>query len=142
VSPSEKSGARLIALTSAVESRGSLSAATVGAELPFTPGRMFVVYDVPAGEPRGGHAHRACHQFLVAVHGSLVVDWHDGSRWHEASLDNPTVGLHIPPGIWGVQRAHSPGAVLVVMASHPYDRADYVSDFDEFCGLFGSVPDR
>jgi UDP-2-acetamido-3-amino-2,3-dideoxy-glucuronate N-acetyltransferase len=124
--------ARLVPLTSAIEPRGSLSAATVGSELPFVPNRMFVVYGVPIGQDRGGHAHRECHQFLVAVHGSLTVDWHDGTDWHEAVLDSPAIGLHIPPGIWGVQRAHSSGAALVVLASHAYDLADYVSDFDEF----------
>jgi UDP-2-acetamido-3-amino-2,3-dideoxy-glucuronate N-acetyltransferase len=142
VSSATAPGARLVSLTSAIEARGSLSAATVGHELPFVPARLFVVYDVPTGEPRGGHAHRECHQFLVAVHGSLVVDWHDGSQWSEAVLDNPTVGLHIPPGTWGVQRAHSSGAVLVVLASHAYDRTDYVSNFDEFCALLGSSHDQ
>jgi UDP-2-acetamido-3-amino-2,3-dideoxy-glucuronate N-acetyltransferase len=142
VSPAVVPGARLISLTSAIETRGSLSAATVGHELPFVPARLFVVYDVPTGEPRGGHAHRECHQFLVVVHGSLTVDWHDGSQWSDAVLDSPTVGLHIPPGVWGVQRAHSPGAVLVVLASHQYDRADYVSDFDEFCALFSTSHDQ
>jgi UDP-2-acetamido-3-amino-2,3-dideoxy-glucuronate N-acetyltransferase len=124
--------ARLVSLTSAVERRGSLIAATVGQELPFTPNRMFVVYGVPLGESRGGHAHRECHQFLVVVHGSLIVDWHDGSDWHEVALDSPTVGLHIPPTVWGAQRNHSADAVLAVLASHAYDLNDYVSDFAEF----------
>jgi UDP-2-acetamido-3-amino-2,3-dideoxy-glucuronate N-acetyltransferase len=139
---SGKPAARLVALTSAIESRGSLSAATVDSELPFVPARMFVVYDVPTGEPRGGHAHRQCHQFLVVVAGSLTVDWHDGHQWYESALDSPTIGLHIPPGVWGVQRAHSAGAVLVVLASHRYDLSDYVSDFTHFCELFGSGDDR
>jgi UDP-2-acetamido-3-amino-2,3-dideoxy-glucuronate N-acetyltransferase len=127
--------ASVVQLASAVEARGSLSVAAVGDELPFTPTRLFVVYDVPVDEQRGGHAHLECHQFLVAVHGSLIVDLHDGDSWSEVSLCSPTVGLYIPPTVWGVQRAHSAGAVLAVLASHPYDRADYVSDFETFLGL-------
>jgi UDP-2-acetamido-3-amino-2,3-dideoxy-glucuronate N-acetyltransferase len=142
MSEGERAQGRLVALTSAIEQRGSLSAATVGHELPFLPHRMFVVFDVPSGEVRGGHAHRECHQFLVAVHGSLTVDLHDGQSWTTVVLGSPVTGLHIPPGVWGVQRAHSPGAVLTVLASHAYDRADYVTNFDEFRALVTSSPDQ
>jgi UDP-2-acetamido-3-amino-2,3-dideoxy-glucuronate N-acetyltransferase len=140
--PFTRGSASLIELASSIEQRGSLSAATLDTELPFVPNRMFVVYDVPSGVDRGGHAHLECHQFLLAVNGALTVDWHDGKSWGSVRLSSPTVGLHLSPHTWGVQRDHQPGTVLVVLASHPYDRADYVSDFDDFTLMHATPSDR
>ncbi len=130
-------GARLIKLTQAVDMRGSLIAVEFGGDLPFAPSRYFSVYDVPSAEVRGEHAHRVCHQLLVCVHGSLVVLIDDGLRRDEVVLDHPGVALYIPPMVWGSQFGYSPDAVLTVLASHPYDAADYVRDYEEFRDLRG-----
>ena len=45
------------------------------------------------------------------------------------------LGLHIPPMIWAVQYRYSPDATLMVLASEPYDAADYIRDYDEFLKL-------
>jgi UDP-2-acetamido-3-amino-2,3-dideoxy-glucuronate N-acetyltransferase len=125
--------ARLITLPRVDDLRGSLSFAEVGSELPFDPRRVFYVYAVPSKDIRGQHAHRACHQFLVTVTGSVrcAVDDGRGAR-NEVLLDRPDLGLHIPPMVWGVQYRYSPDAVLLVLASDTYDPADYVRDYDEF----------
>jgi len=101
-------------------------------ELPFEPRRVFLVRDVPAGEVRGEHAHLALHQFLVCVAGgcSLVID--DGRQRKEIRLDVPTLGVHVPPMIWSPVHAFTSDAVLLVLASTPYDPDDYVHDYDEF----------
>jgi hypothetical protein len=39
--------------------------------------------------------------------------------------------------IWAVQHQHAPGTVLLVLASHAYDPADYIREYDEFLGLVG-----
>jgi len=46
--------------------RGNLSVGEFEREIPFTPRRYFLVYDVPTAETRGEHAHRKCHHFLIA----------------------------------------------------------------------------
>ena len=48
-----------------VDLRGSLTVGNVPSELPFSPARYFIVYDVPSLELRGEHAHRHCQQFLI-----------------------------------------------------------------------------
>jgi hypothetical protein len=48
------------------------------------------------------------------------------------TLDRPSLGLHMPPLTWGAQYDYSDDAVLVVLASHAYDAADYIHDYDEF----------
>jgi UDP-2-acetamido-3-amino-2,3-dideoxy-glucuronate N-acetyltransferase len=130
-------GARLIQLVSAEDIRGRLAAGEVDAELPFVPKRVFMVYDVPSIEVRGEHAHRTLEQLLVCVHGALSVVVDDGERRTEYRLDDPTRALYIPPRTWGIQYAYSRDAVLMVLASDPYDADEYIRDYDEFIELVG-----
>jgi UDP-2-acetamido-3-amino-2,3-dideoxy-glucuronate N-acetyltransferase len=57
----------------------------------------------------------------------------------EVTLDRMDVGLHIPPLIWGTQYRYTADAVLFVLASHPYDPADYIRSYDEFRALCGTA---
>jgi len=125
-------GARLIDLHSVEDLRGRLAAGEVGAELPFVPQRVFFVYDVPTAEVRGEHAHRALEQLLVCAHGTLSVVVDDGRGRAEFRLDNPSRGLYIPPRVWAIQYAYSRDAVLMVLASEPYDSNEYIRDYAEF----------
>jgi len=115
--------------------RGSLTAGEFGKDIPFTPLRYFLVYDVPTAETRGEHAHRECHQFLVAVKGQVHVVADDGENREEFVLDSPTKGVYLPPMTWGIQYKYSPNALLMVFASHHYDANDYVRDYDEFLAM-------
>lgn len=112
--------------------RGSLSVGEFAKHLPFTPRRYFFVFGVPSQETRGEHAHRECHQMLVCAHGSLAVVVDDGSVREEIVLDNPGVGLYLPPMVWGIQYKYTPDAVLLVLASHEYSAADYIRDYGTF----------
>jgi len=119
--------------------RGSLSVGEFGRSVPFIPERYFLVYDVPTAETRGEHAHHVCHQFLVAVKGTIHVVADDGNNREEFILDNPTLGIHLPPMTWGIQYRYSHDAVLMVFASHYYDAADYIRNYDEFKALIEKV---
>lgn len=124
--------AALVDLPQVRDLRGALAFGEIDRHLPFTPQRFFVVYDVPNAQIRGEHAHLELHQFLVCLSGSCSVVLDDGVHRDEVRLDTPTVGLHIPPGIWGVQYKYSRDAMLLVLASHPYDDADYIRDYESF----------
>jgi acetyltransferase-like isoleucine patch superfamily enzyme/dTDP-4-dehydrorhamnose 3,5-epimerase-like enzyme len=112
--------------------RGSLSAGEFLSQIPFAPKRYFIVFDVPGKDVRGEHAHRQCHQFLVCPRGSLSVVVDDGTTSEEVVLDEPNLGLYIPPMIWAVQYKYSEDALLLVFASDHYDPDDYIRDYDEF----------
>jgi acetyltransferase-like isoleucine patch superfamily enzyme/dTDP-4-dehydrorhamnose 3,5-epimerase-like enzyme len=114
--------------------RGSVTSALIEAEggVPFRAQRWFIVYDVPTREVRGEHAHHICHQFLVCVAGSVMVAVDDGERRAETLLDDPTIGIYIPPMVWGTQYRYEDDAKLLVFASHPYDPKDYIRDYDDF----------
>lgn len=125
-------GVKLHHLPHILDMRGSLSAAEIGKDLPFEPKRYFLVFDVPSAEVRGEHAHRTCHQFLVCVRGSVAAVVDDGTNRDEFVLNRPDLGLHLPPMVWGTQYKYTQDAVLLVLASHVYDSADYIRGYDEY----------
>lgn len=100
--------------------------------VPFDVKRVFYTYDIPGGEARGAHAHKECHQFLVAASGSFEVVLDDGVNKRTVLLNRPFYGLHIPPGIWAAEQGFSSGAICLVLASEKYDASDYIRDYQEF----------
>lgn len=110
--------------------RGDLSFGEFQHTVPFVVKRYFMVFNVPTAEVRGEHAHRTCHQFLIAAHGHLSVVADDGAERKEFLLDRPDKGLYLPPMVWGIQYRFSADAVLLVFASEHYDPADYIRDYD------------
>lgn len=111
---------------------GNITAVENNIEIPFDIKRIFYLYDIPGGEDRGAHAHKECHQFLVAASGSFEVQLDDGKIKKTVSLNQPFVGLHIPPGIWASEVNFSSGAICLVLASHKYDEEDYIRNYKKF----------
>jgi len=112
--------------------RGSLIPIEFSDSLPFQPRRLFCVSEVTSQRIRGEHAHRECHQLLMCVNGSIRVLVDNGRQRREVVLDNPQQGLHIAPMVWASQRGFTADAVAMVLASHPYDNADYIRNYDDF----------
>ncbi len=139
VTNTEIKGVTLHRLKQVADLRGSLSVGEFGRDIPFAVKRYFLVYDVPSAETRGEHAHRACHQFLLCVHGRCSVVADDGMRRQEFLVAEPYLGIHLPPLTWGTQYKYSQDAVLLVFASEHYDAADYIRDYDEFTRLIAAT---
>lgn len=125
-------GVSFTSLRVAADMRGKLTVAQNGAGLPFVPQRVFMVHAVPSRETRGEHAHHECHQLLICVHGQCVAVADNGVVRQEFLLDANHKALYMPPKIWGTQYRYSEDAVLMVLASHLYDPADYIRDYREF----------
>ena len=115
--------------------RGNLSVGEFEKNLPFTPKRYFLVFDVPSNKVRGEHAHKQCHQFILCVHGTCSVVVDNGQSRQEILLDRPNKGIHLPPMVWGIQYKYSKDSVLLVFASDHYNPDDYIRDYDEFITL-------
>lgn len=130
-------GASLVRLHCVLEARGELDVGEVGREVPFPPQRFFVISGVPDEHIRGEHAHREQRQFLVCLAGSVTADVDDGSRRRSVILDCPRVGVSMQSMVWGAQHHYSRDAVLLVLASAPYDAADYIREYGEFLALPG-----
>ena len=123
---------KIIELKRILDHRGNLSVVEQYKDIPFHIKRVYWVYDVPAGESRGGHAHKKLFQFVVATNGSFHVNITDGIKNYSFFLNHPYDGLLIPPGFWRTLDDFSSGAVCLVMASELYDEEDYIRDFDEY----------
>lgn len=100
--------------------------------VPFDIKRVFYSFDIPGGEARGAHAHKKCHQFLIAASGCFEVVLDDGLNKRTVILNRPFYGLHIPPGIWASEQGFSSGSICLVLASEGYSEEDYIRDYDEF----------
>ncbi len=124
--------ASLRPLTNIHDLRGDLTAAQLHKELPFQPVRVFYVHSVPDIRVRGQHAHRICHQFLICVKGGVSIVLDNGQKRQELRLEGNAVGLYIPPMLWMIQYKYTSDAVLLVLASHPYDADDYIRDYEQY----------
>jgi len=116
---------------------GNISPIQGDIDLPFDIKRVFYLYDIPGGEDRGAHAHKECHQFIIAASGSFNVLVNDGQNKRIFSLNRPYYGLHIPPGIWAAEMGFSSGSICLVLTSHEYDENDYIRDYQKYIEYFG-----
>lgn len=112
--------------------QGNLSVVDNQQLFPFNIKRVFYIYDIPGGESRGAHAHRSCHQFIIAASGAFEVALDDGNSQKIIQLNKPYIGLHIPPGIWASEQNFSSGAVCLVLTSELYDGKEYIRNYSEF----------
>ncbi|MFV0469685.1 MAG: WxcM-like domain-containing protein [Dysgonomonas sp.] len=101
-------------------------------DIPFSIKRIFYIYDIPAGETRGVHSHKYCHEVLIAASGSFEIELDDGQNLRTVTLNHPMYGLHIPPGIWATEKNYSSGTVCLVLASDVYDEEDYIRTYSDF----------
>ncbi|MCD8305488.1 MAG: FdtA/QdtA family cupin domain-containing protein [Prevotella sp.] len=123
---------KIIDLPKMIDPRGNLTAAEGMKSIPFNVKRVYWVYDVPGGECRGGHAHKDCLEFLVAVSGSFNVTLDDGTSKKTYLLNHPYQGLLIDKNTWRTLEDFSSGAVCLVLASDYFDEDDYIRDYEEF----------
>ena len=100
--------------------------------IPFETKRVYYLYDVPNRADRGAHAHKELFQLVVAVSGSFDIKLFDGFDKVMYKLNQPDQGLLIVPGIWRDLNNFSGGGICLVLASHEYDEADYIRDYQEY----------
>lgn len=133
---------RIIELPKITDPRGNLSFIEGGRHVPFDIKRVYYLYDVPGGSDRGSHAHKALHQFIVAMSGSFDVVLDDGIRKHRFHLNRSYYGLYVCPMMWRDLDNFSSGAVCMVLASAHYDEADYIRDYSQFTAAAKLLPNR
>ena len=100
--------------------------------VPFNVKRVYWVYDVPGGESRGGHSHKECKEFIIAVSGSFHVTLDDGTSKKTYLLNHPYQGLFVDTNTWRTLDDFSSGAVCLVLASEFYEESDYIREYGEF----------
>lgn len=123
---------RKINLKKIDDARGSLTVVEGTKDIPFEIKRIYYIYNIPAGEYRGTHAHRKLEQLMIAVSGSFDVIADDGSTKVKFHLSKPFEGLYIPQMIWREMSNFSSGTVCLVLASEIYDESDYIRNYGEY----------
>lgn len=100
--------------------------------VPFEVQRTFWTFYTPESIVRGRHAHHATEQVLVALSGRIIVTTELADGTVEVfRLEDPHVGLYVPPNAWHTMQ-YSHTAVQLVFASSVYDEKDYIRSYDEF----------
>jgi len=123
---------KIIQLPKITEPRGNLTAIEGGKHVSFDIKRVYYLYDVPGGADRGGHAHKALHQLIIAMSGSFDVVLDDGYRKKLFHLNRSYYGLYVCPMIWRELNNFSSGSVCLVLASSLYTASDYYRDYPLF----------
>lgn len=123
---------KLIDLRKISDRRGNLTVIEGNQDIPFDVKRVYYLYDVPGGESRGAHAHKALYQLIIAANGSFTVTLNDGKHKKAYNLNRSYYGLLVVPGIWRVLDDFSSGAVLLCLASEHYEEEDYIRNYKEF----------
>jgi hypothetical protein len=121
---------QIIQLSKISDQRGNLTFIEGGQHVPFAIERVYYLYDVPGGSERGGHAHKALQQLIVAMSGSFDVELDDGNMKKRFHLNRAYFGLYVCPMIWRVLDNFSSGAVCMVLASNRYEASDYYRDYE------------
>ena len=119
--------------------RGNLTFVESNRHIPFSIQRVYYLYDVPGGSERGGHAHKALHQLIIAMSGSFDIHLDDGYAKKSIHLNRSYNGLYVCPMIWREIDNFSSGAVCMVLASDYYDEQDYYRDYSAFINVAKSA---
>lgn len=122
----------IINLPKILDPRGNLTVAEQSKHVPFEVKRVYWTYDVPSGESRGGHAHKMCREFIIAVSGSFTVTLDNGEKKEAFHLNHPWQGLLVETGVWRTLEDFSSGAVCLVLASELFEEEDYIREYAQF----------
>jgi WxcM-like, C-terminal len=123
---------KIIDLPKISDPRGNLTFIEGGQHIPFDIRRVYYLYDVPGGAQRGGHAHKALSQLIIAMSGSFDVILDEGGEKKRFHLNRSYQGLYVCPMMWRELDNFSSGSVCMVLASNIYEDSDYYRDYNEY----------
>lgn len=120
----------LIDVLTFTDERGAIS--VMDKELPFQVKRVFWLHHIKDGKDRGAHALLDSSEFIVAVHGSFIVDLDDTVNKTSVLLDDPSKVLMIKPGVWFRIHSYKEDGVSLILAEEEYARDKYTYDYEEY----------
>jgi len=118
--------AKLVSLPKILDKRGNLSVIESESQVPFSIKRTYLIYDVPGGEIRGGHAFFEQKEMIVALSGSLDIIVFNGVKEQKFSLNRSYQGLYIPNGLWRHMENFATNTLVLVISNTNYNENDYI----------------
>jgi len=115
--------AHLINIQTFKDSRGILT--VLDSIVPFQIKRLFYIYAVDDTQ-RGGHRHRETYQAAICIKGSCKITNNNSHVTEVFYLNTPEKCLMLNPEDWHVMHSFSADAILLVLASTPFDPLDYI----------------
>jgi hypothetical protein len=115
--------AHFIDLTTFTDKRGNLT--VIEQSIPFVIKRIFYIYGVDESV-RGGHRHKTTIQAAVCIQGKCIIHNDNNIVAENFILDAPSKCLILNPEDWHQMYDFSPDAILMVLASTPFDAEDYI----------------
>jgi hypothetical protein len=119
--------------------RGNLTFIEEENHVSFPIKRVYYLYDVPGGAHRGGHAHGELEEVIIAISGSFDVVLSDHKHSSRINLNRSYFGIYVGPMVWRELDNFSSGSVCLVLASAPYEEADYYRDREQYLGELNGV---
>lgn len=111
---------------------GGLSFVEGEKDIPFAIRRIYCIYQTEEGLHRGFHAHKLNWQLLYCPYGEIDIILDDGKEKERVTLDKPSKGLILHPGLWREMIWKQNDSVLCVAASEYYNPEEYIRNYDEF----------
>ena len=117
-----KNSSKIIEIPTFEDERGFLT--VMENILPFKIERIYWIYGADE-KSRGGHRHKVTKQAFVSVAGTVNIRIKDGEKESLYILDDPSKCIIVEPEDWHTMIFKN-NAVLLVFASHGYDKKDYI----------------
>jgi len=112
------------------DERGKLSVVEFHHFVDWEPKRLYYVTDV--SKERGGHAVKGEKKIYICVQGTISGRIHDGKEWEEFEMHGPEDAIIVNDICYREFKHFSKGAVLLSVSNMPYQKENYINDFDEF----------
>jgi len=123
---------QLVELQTIPMPNGILGVAEVSKHIGFPVHRAYYIRDVPTGESRGAHGHKALRQCFLCLRGSVSLAISKNGRTETVRLTRPSQAAVVSAGCWRDLSDFSEDSVVIVLASDEYDEADYIRKYDDF----------
>ena len=123
---------RLVDLQTIPMPNGILGVAEVSKHIGFPVHRAYYIRDVPTGQSRGAHGHKALRQCFLCLRGSVSLAITKNGRTETVRLSRPSQAAVVAAGCWRDLSDFSEDSVVIVLASDEYDEADYIRRFADF----------
>ena len=113
--------------------RGNLSFIENESHFPFKIQRVYWIYDVPGGKTRGGYAYKKLEEIIIPLSGSFdLICINSDNEKTCFNLNRSYQAIYVPGKTWRELSNFSTNGVALILASRPYEKEDYIYNYEEF----------